>query len=216
MIVPAAHCPMETSTVNNEEQMTAMMYRAVRKASGFAIPAANGNRPPTNVPYIVDNIWEWLRPDDYPSRRRSAFASPDPHLAAISIGLEDDEMIESIYAIELIGGQAFAQITKGSNPSDARYHSDVTAVPRAMKEKILPRNWFDLPMSQRGDLAGLYVPCLSKAEVEACFQGIDSSPIVRVSTFWRDVDLHVSPDTILHEQGEIFFEGPYQLKSSRN
>lgn len=33
-------------------------------------------RIPLNVPYLVDNIWEWLRPDNMPKRRRSVYASP--------------------------------------------------------------------------------------------------------------------------------------------
>ncbi len=33
-------------------------------------------RPPVSVPNVVDNLWEWTRPEEFPSRRFAAFASP--------------------------------------------------------------------------------------------------------------------------------------------
>ncbi len=38
-------------------------------------------RIPSNFPYFVDNIWEWLRPAPMPSRRHAVYASPTPELA---------------------------------------------------------------------------------------------------------------------------------------
>ena len=38
-------------------------------------------RVPSNVPYVVDNLWESLRPKNMPSRRHAIYASPTPELA---------------------------------------------------------------------------------------------------------------------------------------
>jgi hypothetical protein len=44
-------------------------------------------RPPGNIPYIVDNLWEWMRPDSFPCRRHSVFASPmgDPDIPSTDL-----------------------------------------------------------------------------------------------------------------------------------
>jgi len=39
-------------------------------------------RPPVSVPNLVDNLWEWARPEHFPSRRFAIFASPSPESAA--------------------------------------------------------------------------------------------------------------------------------------
>jgi len=38
-------------------------------------------RIPSSVPYVVDNLWEWLRPVGMPSLRHAVYASPAPELA---------------------------------------------------------------------------------------------------------------------------------------
>lgn len=38
-------------------------------------------RTPGNVPYLVDNLWEYLRSENFPSRRHAVYASPTPELA---------------------------------------------------------------------------------------------------------------------------------------
>jgi hypothetical protein len=42
------------------------------------------DRVPKYVPLSVDNLWEWRRPAEFPSRRSCAFASPTPELASRS------------------------------------------------------------------------------------------------------------------------------------
>ena len=44
----------------------------------------NSVRLPVNVPYVVDNLWEHLRPGSMPSRRHSVYASPTPQQALAS------------------------------------------------------------------------------------------------------------------------------------
>jgi hypothetical protein len=63
------------------------IYRSV-KADPDPTTKLNGPkktmRPPGNVPYVVDNLWEWKRPKGYPNRRCSVFANPDPETAGKS------------------------------------------------------------------------------------------------------------------------------------
>lgn len=183
------------------------IYRAVKEPRMMEFPRATTNRSPGNVPYIVDNIWEWLRPAGMPSRRRSAFASPAPKLAAKAAGLGE----ENVYVVELLEGQSCAQLFRCDDPSDARHHPDVKRVRKAIGSKILPRGWLDKPADARGPMGALFLPCLEKAEVEACLQGIDASPLREASSFWDDVKL-IDNSCDLHETGEIFFEGAYALK----
>ena len=66
--------------------------------------AKNTMRPPGNVPYIVDNLWEWKRPKGYPNRRYSVFASPKPSLASAS-GPEGG----TVYRVEFEGKYKLCQ-----------------------------------------------------------------------------------------------------------
>jgi hypothetical protein len=184
------------------------IYRAVREPRTMEFPRATTNRSPGNVPYIVDNIWEWLRPAAMPSRRRSAFASPAPELAAKAAGLEQ----KNVYVVELLEGQNCAQLFTCDDPSDARHHPDVKRIRRAIDSKILPKGWLDKPAGARGPIGALFLPCLEKAEVEACLQGVDVEPLREACSFWDDVIL-LDKSGELHESGEIFFEGAYALRS---
>ena len=78
-----------------------MIYRVARKTDDSIIPAATTSRPPGNVPYYVDNIWEWLRPEGAPSRRKAAFASPTPELAAA--GAQGN--VADAWCVELVEAQ---------------------------------------------------------------------------------------------------------------
>lgn len=40
-----------------------------------------GRRLPSNIPYMVDNLWEFTMPSERPSRRHALYASPSPQLA---------------------------------------------------------------------------------------------------------------------------------------
>lgn len=182
------------------------LYRAVKAPRQMEVPRVSTNRAPGNLPYLVDNIWEWLRPAGMPSRRRAAFAAPLPELAAKAAGLS----IEHVYVVALREGQGFAQLVQGSDPSDARYHPDVSRIRKAVHGSILPKGWLDTPAAARGPLAGLFLPCLEKAEIEACLAGVDPTPLHEASSFWRDIRMvEVLPE--LHPAGEIFFEGAYAL-----
>jgi hypothetical protein len=76
----------------------------------------NSMRPPENVPYIVDNLWECKRPEAFPNRRFSVFASPQPQLA-----LESDPENGTVFKVELQGQLKLYQVTKYR---DAKLHLD--------------------------------------------------------------------------------------------
>jgi hypothetical protein len=60
------------------------LYRAVPRENfnPDVIGRAHATRRvPSNVPFVVDNLWEYLRPEHLPSRRHAIYASPTPELA---------------------------------------------------------------------------------------------------------------------------------------
>ena len=64
----------------------ATIFRSVLLTNGVApdklLRPDDAPRPPVSVPNVVDNLWEWARPERFPSRRFAVFASPSPELAA--------------------------------------------------------------------------------------------------------------------------------------
>lgn len=105
-------------------------------------------RPPSNVPYVVDNLWEWARPDRpeaYPDRRKSKFASPKPDQALRSADLLEDclassdvskenlradglpeECLEQVFRVEFVGDPVIAQLP---GVDDAKNHPDCKRLP---------------------------------------------------------------------------------------
>lgn len=60
------------------------LFRAVAQKhyeEGKIIQRNPGRRLPSNIPYLVDNLLEFARPQEKPSRRHSVYASPTPELA---------------------------------------------------------------------------------------------------------------------------------------
>ena len=84
----------------------------------------NTMRPPRNVPYLVDNLWEWKRPKNYPNRRFSAYASPTAQLA-----LQAAEG-GTAYTIEFNGIYKLCQV-KGYK--DSRNHPDCKKLKKPWK-----------------------------------------------------------------------------------
>jgi hypothetical protein len=191
--------------------MDAMMYRGTAKFSPNTIPVATTPRAPGNVPFFVDNIWEWLRPDGFPSRRLSAFAAPSVEGAVASAGCTVDQ----VYCVELLDGQTVCQLIVGEQPDDAKYHSDIDRLKRLII-RALPREWYQLPSRERGVEAILFLPCATRDEIDMVMQRsrlMDADAIRQSCSFWQDVTL-TQGDKILkeiHPRGEIFFEGRFRL-----
>ena len=136
-----------------------MIYRVARNIGNGCYAPATTSRAPGNVPYYVDNIWEWLRPNGAPSRRRAAFASPTPELAAA--GAQDD--VADAWRVELVDGQPAYQITKGEHPQDAKHHADIARLKRLIMGELHHCAWFDLPLSERKPELDLFVPVVLQA-----------------------------------------------------
>jgi len=110
-------------------------------------------RMPGNVPYLVDNLWAWTRPDGYPDRRASAYASPSADQAIESAG--GDDVVA--YRVVFDGEHNLAQLgdprDKGFDRSDARYHPDCRALKKLVR-RVLDNggercSWATKPVEQK-------------------------------------------------------------------
>jgi hypothetical protein len=166
-------------------------------------------RPPGNVEYLVDNLWEWKRPDIYPNRRYSVYASPSIELARKFGGSGNGV----VYEVELAGKYLIAQ----SKYDDARNHPDCVSLEKLLL-KMLGQSWIDSSLEEK-EIGQLWTPCLKKCEVETLFQ---SSPISHLResiwegiTFWDDASTFDDLDNLPQHNGEVFFQpiDGYYLKS---
>lgn len=76
------------------------MYRATANLPPEIVPNATNPRAPGNVSFFIDNIWEWLPPNDFLSRRLSAFAVRRAEGAAARASCTLDQ----VYRVELLDG----------------------------------------------------------------------------------------------------------------
>jgi len=193
-----------------EQTTMVALYRAIRSKEmrPEIFEYWTTRRVPGNIPYLVDNLWEWLRPESFPSRRRIACASPTPALAlaGASTSLVDaNELV--VTTVEFRGRVVIAQVPQ----TDARYHPDVKKLPKAIFAQ-LGAEWTELPANRRSELASLFLPVILAEEVDAALSGFERGHelraiICKTSTFWSEAKL-VSSDasTLPYAEGEIFFE----------
>ncbi len=182
-------------------------------------------RPPGNVPYIVDNLWEWKRPENFPCRRFCAYASSDPELA-----LKSGPDGGKVFVIEFIGEPKIAQLT---GCSDSKYHPECGAKTKGNSEyknlKKLMINllnevtdgwWPNLDREEKLQAGQIWMPCLKKSEVNYLFENIPALQLIRDEVasnirYWDDVRLFGPSENSLPDgNGEIFFEAKdgYWLK----
>jgi hypothetical protein len=181
-----------------------LIFRAVRNPASTVSPHSTP-RPPGNLPFYVDNIWESLRPAGFPSRRYSAFASPDPEQAAASAGLRPDQ----VYRVRLPRDTSACQIVRNAQPEDARYHSDV----KMLRSMVIPE-WFKVSDENRRSVMALFAPCTSREDVEAALSYFPADVVDGIKTacsFWHDVQIFDPETPPPSSTGEIFFEGTYHL-----
>ena len=156
-------------------------------------------RLPVNVPFIIDNLWEHLRPDHMPCRRHAVFASPSPSQALNSASTSDKGLGVGVYELVFTGPVKLAQL----QVKDARFHEDlkviVSKLPAMINEKATGP-------AGRQEAAMLFLPGATKANWSELAA---SSPVAAdliaamasLSTFWRQASAIVSPG-----EGEIFCE----------
>lgn len=177
------------------------LYRAVPRSS-FDPQRQHkrhpGARLPANVPYFVDNLWEFTRPDDKPSRRNAVYASPTAALAldgAAGVGRPQDGFIAC--RVECLTPPKTFQLSV----ADARYHPDLTSLRHAVHAQLAGPA--PLAFETRLALAPLFLPGVTRDELMAA---MEKDAILRdfveslasIVTFWGDTPNIAS--------GELFFE----------
>lgn len=186
------------------------LYRAVPR-SGFDPERQHkrhpGARLPANVPYFVDNLWEFTRPNDRPSRRYAVYASPTPELAlAGASGVNRPKEGFIACRVECLTPPKTFQCSV----SDARGHPDLTCLRQAIQDRFAGRT--PLAFETRLALAPLFLPGIARHELaEAIKQDATLRDFVDMLastvTLWTD-----TPDLA---SGELFFEieedNAYQL-----
>jgi hypothetical protein len=162
------------------------------------------------VPYVVDNLWEWLRPQGLPSRRHAAYASPTPALALLGASVPPQRGHEYVVArVDFEGRFAMAQLAV----ADARFHPDVKTLPRMLLELLGAQGWVDAPLEIKRVASPLFAPGIAREEVESILNSLPDAAHVKqrlrcASDFWTQARVLTSTGTgaILHPEGELFFE----------
>ena len=110
--------------------MTNKFYRSLSEASYSPELKRHKTtkRAPSNVPYVVDNIWEWLRPDNMPTRRLTVCASPFKELA-LKYATSNDLLCSIRFA-----GQA--NVVQISQYQDAKLHPDVKNINCSINARV--------------------------------------------------------------------------------
>lgn len=179
------------------------LYRAVAHRhyeEGKIIRRNPGRRLPSNIPYLVDNLLEFARPSDKPSRRHSVYASPTPELAlkyAVAGGAERSAYI--VCELRCAAPPAIMQLTR----QDAKLHTDVLDLQQFVNGRVR-----DMSMSSVEDKLVLAPLCLPGILREELLVAMEKSPFLHslvtdaaaTVTFWNPAPQDVSPD------GELFFE----------
>lgn len=156
-----------------------------------------GRRLPSNIPYLVDNMWEFTRPASMPSRRHAVYASPTVELAlecASAAGVDRAGYV----VCELVFDKEPPTIQL--SVKDARRHDDVPNVQRVVNGLL--NRWVESDLANKSTLAALFLPGTSKEEL---LGAMDAQPqlkeiVLEASKFvtlWKD---EPSAD------GEFFFE----------
>jgi len=187
------------------------IYRAVSKKQVIdkLIKPHSTMRPPGNIPYIVDNLWEWVRPSEYANRRMSAFASPTPELAAAAYDSDCH-----VYKVEFPENSSFkiCQLIRPDQNQDSKFHDEC----KSLKKKIIKyisSKWFDNDLEMKQRSSCLWMPCLKKEETETIlseFDGLNNikEELYNSIKYWDDVVLLDRLSVVPNNQGEIFFEYP--------
>lgn len=166
-----------------------------------------------DIPILVDNLWEWKRPEDLPSRRTSTVASPTPELALQRVGGAD---ADAVRRVSLPVGVRVAQLTArggaSHDPSDAKFHPDVIGLPALLRAELGP-DWEKGSLSSKARAGLLWVPCLAKDEVEMLFQRVSELAPLREKIwnairFWNYVELLEMLIRRPDPRGELFFDSP--------
>ena len=177
------------------------LYRAVPR-SGFDPERQHKRHPglrlPANVPYFVDNLWEFTRPDDKPSRRHAVYASPTPKLAlagAAGVGRPEEGFI--VCRVDCLTPPKAFQLSV----ADARGHSDLISLRQAIQNRFAGRT--PLAFETRLALAPMFLPGIARHELAVAMEQSATlrdlvTTLAATITLWNE-----KPDIAC---GELFFE----------
>lgn len=177
-----------------------VIYRAVPRHDlqpGKEMRRLPGRRLPGNIPYLVDNLWEFARPESMPSRRHAVYASPTPALAlknasAFNMPPESYVACRVEFAVEPVMIQL--------SVPDAREHPDVGHLQKLVNKRL--GDWACRDAVDKHELAALFLPGIAKGELAAAMSS---------SALLTDLVTHAAAAVRLWEQtpaadGELFFE----------
>lgn len=159
-------------------------------------------RIPNNVPYVVDNLWESLRPKNMPSRRYAIYASSTPELALQNASAplpEDDEYVACKVVVDAQNIRvAQLQVT------DARYHSDIRLISTWISQH--GKELAELSPDNKQKIAPLFMPGLHRREMAELWNAHSlvaelCSYVRQHSSFWPSAS-----GTSQFSDGELFFE----------
>ena len=156
-------------------------------------------RLPVNVPFIIDNLWEYLRPEHMPCRRHAVFASPSPALALACCAGTNKGRGLGVYQIVISGDAKIAQLAV----KDAKFHSDIASIVGALPKRIAE---IAPDGAARQAVAMLFLPGASKDDWSALASASAGAAALiaemsSLSSFWREANEDVSLC-----DGEVFFE----------
>ena len=146
-------------------QLNFAIYRSVRPKPGMTEKRQEYRttlRPPGNVPYVVDNLWEWKRPDNYPCRRIAVFANQQMELAKES-GPDDG----TVYRVEFKGRFKLC-VVKGYK--DSKHHPECKKLKKALfSSDFLGKDWLNHEQ-EKNEIGRLWIPCMTKTEINDLFK----------------------------------------------
>lgn len=183
------------------------LYRAILQSSFDANKAYkrySTQRAPGNIPYVVDNILEWLRPEDMPNRRFCAYANLTPEQALKNATPSKSDDVVKAYKLVISGGN----VKIANLATDARYHPDIKVL-----KKLVEHEANGIIQSQdkqaKAQIAPFFLPCLTKEEMnELAATSKEVASILNkaqeMSSFWKDA--RFIPGESEAKDGELFFE----------
>jgi len=159
-------------------------------------------RPPGHVPYVVDNLWEWKRPKNYPCRRRSVFASPQASLAK-ELGSENG----TVFRVEFKGEYNLCQVKKYK---DSKFHPECNTLKKLLFD-LLGKDWVNTELNEKEEFGRLWMPCLTRNQMNYLFGENEKLRKIRENLYnaikyWEDVILIRKDMSLPYNDGELFFE----------
>jgi len=168
-------------------------------------------RPPKNIPYLVDNLWEWKRPKEYPCRRLAVFASPNKEIA-----LKSGKAGGTVFRVEF---QGLCKICQVKEYQDSKKHPECNTL-KTFILKELCQKWIDAKLSEKEELGRLFIPCLTKNDMNFLFGSNEKLREIRDEVYnsikyWDNVVTINKNKPLPDERGELFFEAKdgYYLRS---